>query len=428
MNIYKEVIKNEVFPALGCTEPISVAYAASIAAEGANEDLENLLFIVNQGTYKNGLAVNIPNTNGEKGNLIAGVLGALIAKPEAKMEILKYVTPELLEKAKKLIKEKYFKIQVFPDCANFYVEVQLKTASHHNVCIISGGHTNLVYLERDGKIVLDKRGEVHAKKESDYKDVLKKLKIDDLITLAENIDEEDKVYLKKGIEMNLAISREGAKINKVGHSLMDLENKKLLLDDIFSSTKIMVACAVDARMDGISMPVMSSGGSGNHGVVAFLVPYNVGKHFKISEDVILKSIAFSHLLDAYVKTFTGELSPICGCAIAAGVGAAAGIVYQQKGRDLIGITFAINNLISDIGGMICDGAKSGCAFKVVSSTDAAIRAAYLGIEHKGITEMEGFVGLTAEDTISNLSRITEIGMAKMDSTIVDIMLQKTRRK
>lgn len=428
MNIYKEVIKNEVFPALGCTEPISIALAASIAAEGVNEDPENLLFIVNQGTYKNGLAVNIPNTNGEKGNLIAGVLGALIAKPEAKMEILKYVTPEILAKAKKLIKEKDFKMQVLSDCASFYVEAQLKTANHHNVSIISGGHTNLVYLEKDGKIVLDKRGEIQAKKEAGYKEILKKLKIDDLIALAENIDEEDIAHLKKGIEMNLAISREGAKMQKVGRALMDLEDKKLLLDDIFSSTKIMVACAVDARMDGVPLPVMSSGGSGNHGVVAFLVPYNVGKHFKISDDVILKSIAFSHLLDAYVKTFTGELSPICGCAIAAGVGATAAIVYQQKGRDITGITFAVNNLISDIGGMICDGAKSGCAFKVVSSTDAAIRAAYLGILHKGITEAEGFVGASAEETIQNLNRLTEIGMAKMDATIVDIMLQKTRRK
>ena len=149
---------------------------------------------------------------------------------------------------------------------------------------------------------------------------------------------------------------------------------------------------------------------------------------EVPEETILKSIALSHLLNGYVKVFTGELAPICGCAIAAGVGATAAIVYQQRGGNIPAITLAINNIISDIGGMLCDGAKSGCALKVVSSTDAAIRAAFMGMHDYGITEVEGFVGRSAEETIQNLGSISTVGMSAVDPMIVDIMQEKTANK
>ncbi|HEY9766436.1 MAG TPA: L-serine ammonia-lyase, iron-sulfur-dependent, subunit alpha [Chroococcales cyanobacterium] len=422
MNLYKEVVKHEVFPAMGCTEPIALALGGAIAAEGLDEPLESILFSVNIGTYKNGLAVTIPNTDGEKGNLIAGVLGALIAKPERKMEILKEVSPSLLAQAKKILKEKKVSIGVDPDQTDLYLEVKLNTKNHRSCCIVSGSHTNLIYKEVDKRILLDRRAESSASRRPAYKEPLSRMTVSELVDLAEAIDEDDILFLKRGVEMNLAISQEGMKLKKVGYYLLDLIEKGYLLDDVFASTKIMTACAADARMDGVALPVMSSGGSGNQGIVASLVPYNVGKSFKIEERTIYKSIALSHLLNAYVKVFTGELACICGCAIAAGVGATADIVYQQKGKDLCSIPYAINNLVSDIGGMICDGAKSGCAFKVISSTDAAIRAAYLGIHRHGITRVEGFVGRTVEETIKNLGHIAEIGMAKVDDTIVGIML------
>jgi L-cysteine desulfidase len=424
MNIYKEVVKHEVFPAMGCTEPSSVAYAASVAARGINESPEKLTISVDRGTYKNGLAVTIPNTGGEKGNLIAGVLGALAARPDKKMEVLREVTPRILEDARRLIKSNAAGLKIHPGCTGFFVKVFLETKSHSSECIISGGHTNVVFHELDGEILVDCRNRPASSTDTSYRERLKTQTLAELVSFAEEIDEEDMDYLKTGIEMNLAISREGMKLKKVGSYLLDLLEKGFLLDDVFSSTKIMAACAVDARMDGMALPVMSSGGSGNQGVVASLVPYNVGKHFGISEKTVLKSIALSHLLNSYVKIFIGDLAPICGCAIAAGVGASCGIVYQKNGRDMAALALAVNNLISDLGGMLCDGAKSGCALKVVSSTDAVIRAAYLGMNHYGIHGMEGFVGLSAEDTIRNLGRITEFGMENMDGTIVDIMLEK----
>ncbi|MHC9539165.1 MAG: serine dehydratase subunit alpha family protein [Vulcanimicrobiota bacterium] len=426
MNLYKEVIQHEVFPAMGCTEPIALAYAGSLAAEGIKETVTEISFVVNQGTYKNGLAVTIPNTGGEKGTLIAGTLGSLIARPDREMEILKEVSGDQLVAAKTLIASGRATLSVDNDFNDFYIEAHVSSAGQKGVCIIGGSHTNIIYRELDNKVLLDRRSETKSNQRLQYRETLKGMKIEEIIDLAEAIDQEDLDYLKKGVEMNLEISNLGVKLKKVGFFLLDLQKKGFLMDDIFSSTKIITACAVDARMDGAAMPVMSSGSSGNQGIVASLVPYNVGKHFHIDENTILKSIALSHLLNSYIKVFTGDLAPICGCAIAAGIGAACAIAYQQCRRDMEAITFAINNLVSDIGGMLCDGAKSGCALKVVSSTDAAIRAAYLGINHHGITNKEGFVGITAEDTIKNLGRITLVGMAHVDDTIVGIMMKKSR--
>jgi L-cysteine desulfidase len=202
-------------------------------------------------------------------------------------------------------------------------------------------------------------------------------------------------------------------------------DKGYLLEDVFSSSKILTASAADARMAGLSFPVMSSGGSGNQGIVAILVPYHVGKYFHVEETRIIESIALSHLVNSYIKCFTGDLSPLCGCAIAAGVGAAVAIVYQRDGKDMEKITLAVNNLISDLGGMLCDGAKGGCALKVASSTDSAIRSAYMAMNDHGITQAEGFVGKTAEETIWHLTKISKLGMAGTDEIMLEIMLDKS---
>ncbi len=426
MNILKEVLKHEVFPALGCTEPIAVAYAASVAGKELNDsNIRDIHIIVDPGVYKNGMAVTVPNTNGEHGNLIAGVLGALIKQPELKMEIMKGANEAFIAQAKALIQEKKARVVSDKSKEDLYIEVQLQTDTGTARVVAECGHTNLVLIEKNGKAVFEKKQDDQAGDPSiRYKHILKDMNVADLIDLAEQIDEEDYAYLKSGIEMNLAVSEAGLELEKVGYYFDDLMRKGFLMDDVFGSSKKMTAAAADARMAGMYYPVMSSGGSGNQGVVAILVPYNVGKFFKIDEPTVIRSIAFSHLLNSYIKCHTGDLCPICGCAIAAGVGAAAAIVYQQKGKDMGKITLAVNNLISDLGGMLCDGAKSGCALKVVSSTDSAIRSAYMAINDHGITSIEGFVGKSAEETIRNLTKITDIGMAKVDDTMIEIMMKK----
>lgn len=424
MNLLKQVFTHEVFPALGCTEPIAVAYAASLAASQIKTPIQSLKLIVDPGVYKNGMAVTVPNTNGQKGNVIAGVLGALIKKPELKMEILQAATSDLIEAAQAIIADDHATLVFDPQKTDLFIEAEVHSQGHWSKAILAHGHTNLIYLEKDGQVLVDQKASNTAHQGHPYKTILKSTSLAELVNLAQNLDEEDAAFIHQGIAMNLAMAEAGQSLGKVGHFISDLVMKGFLVSDIIATCKIMTASASDARMTGLNRPVMSSGGSGNQGIVAILVPHLVGQAFNIPEQKILESIALSHLLNSYIKCYTGDISPLCGCAIAAGVGAAAAVVYQQAGKDIQKITLAVNNLISDLGGMLCDGAKSGCALKVVSSTDSAIRSAYMALSNHGITEKEGFIGRTAEETIANLSQISAIGMAAVDQTMLEIMARK----
>lgn len=428
MNLYKEIIQHEVFPALGCTEPIAAAYTASIAAAELGERPESIQVTVDAGVFKNGFAVTVPNSNGEKGNMIATALGALIANPKLKMEILQGVNEGILSRAKQMLADN--KVTIFCDReqATLFIDVTVTSASGSARAVVQGGHTNLVILEKNGESLININNHAEQNNKQSYREILGKLTVAEMIDLLDKLDEDDFSYLRKGISMNLAIAEKGKGLKKVGYYVADLVSKGLLVDDAVSNSKVLAAAASDARMSGLAMPVMSSGGSGNQGIVSSLVPYCIGLSEGIPERTIFKSIALSHVINAFIKCYTGDLAPICGCAIAAGVGAAAAIVYQQAGKDIKKIDLAVNTLISDLGGMLCDGAKGGCALKVVSSADSAIRAAYMALNGHGITDAEGFIGKSAEETIKNMSRISEIGMSQVDATMLDIMLEKSSRQ
>lgn len=424
--LLKQVLKNQVYPAMGCTEPVAAALCAAKAASLVKGKIRKAVIYVDNATYKNGLAVRLPNTKEERGNQLAAALGLIIKKPKLNMEILKAATPTKVKEAKKLLAANILKLKI-KNKKNFYIEAQVLTDKKEKAtAILCSHHTNFIYLALNNKILKNEKEQ--KKQNCSFNNLLKKATLKDLINQADKADKEDLKYIKKGVLMNLKAAQEGKKLKKVGYYLQSLVNKKILSKNIVNNTKILCALAADARMDGAALPVMSSGESGNQGIVAILAPYNVGKALKVKEETILKSIALSHLLNAYVKTWTGGLAPICGCAIAAGVGAAAALVYQQKGSDTAKITLAINNIISDIGGMLCDGAKSGCALKVVSSVDSALRAAFMATNNYGINEIEGFVGKNAQATIQNLSRISSIGMINVDNTILNIMEEKAKCK
>lgn len=424
VSLYRQLISHEVFPALGCTEPTAVAYAASVAASKLSGPPETVHIVVDAGVFKNGFAVTVPNTDGERGNLIAGALGALVAKPDLKMQILQGADEAKLKQARAMVLAKHVSIALAPLKTDLYIDVTVTSGADCCRAVLKGGHTNLVLLEKNSEVLYESNSPQREKSGHEYRELLSALTLADMLDLLDDLDRSDLEYIQTGVVMNLAIAEAGKKLKKVGFYMSDLLGRGLLMDDVMSSSKILTASASDARMSGLSFPAMSSGGSGNQGIVAILVPYNVGRRFGIDDNTILKSIALSHLINGYTKCFTGDLSPICGCAIAAGVGAAAAIVYQQTGKDMGKITLAVNTLISDLGGMLCDGAKGGCALKVASSTESAVRAAYMAINGHGITEEEGFVGRTAEETIQNLSKISAKGMALVDTTMLQIMQSK----
>jgi L-cysteine desulfidase len=449
MNLLKEVLANEVFPAFGCTEPVSCAYAAATAAAHLGEPVKRLLLRVDPGTYKNGAAVVVPHSGGTKGNLIAAVLGAVLAKPDAKLELLQSVTGDILRTAKALCDSGCCRIECLTDRTDFRVEVEVAGDLHQVACVLAGGHTRIAHIERDGQAVFQaesprgteevvehalsicedffrqpppspsSRDELPA-----YRLALKKLNMAEVLALAEAVDDEDRAFLRRGVEMNLAISEWGFEAGGTAQQLLQMQRDGYLTDDMFYRAKLRVASAVDARMAGMSQAAMTSGGSGNQGIVAILTPYIVGREMGIDADRIIKSIAAAHLVNAYVKCFVGEISVICGCAMAAGIASATAIVYQQKGIDLMRITLAVNNVIGDLGGLICDGAKPGCAMKAVTAVDTAIRSGLMALKGFGLSADDGLVGLNIEDSLRNLGRITLDGMFQVDPTILRILQEK----
>jgi L-cysteine desulfidase len=425
VNLLKDVLANEVYPAFGCTEPISCAYAAAIAAAQLGEPVEGLTLKVDAGTYKNGAAVVVPCSGGAKGNLIAAALGAVLAKPEAKLLLLEDVTAEVLGRSQTLLDGGSCRIECVNDATGFSVDVVVTGRQHCARCVLAGGHVNIERIEKDNQVVFEAN---HGPAESAglaYRHDLQQMSMAAVLELVEGLDADDRTYLRRGIEMNLAMSEWGFEVGGVAQQLRLMQREAFLADDMFFRTKLRVASAVDGRMAGMSQAVMTSGGSGNQGVVAILTPYIVGREMGVPAERIVQSIAVAHLVNAYIKCFLGEISVICGCAMAAGIASATAIVYQQVGIDIQRITLAVNNVIGDLSGLICDGAKPGCAMKAITAVDTAIRSALMALKGYGLTADDGLVGQTVEESLRNLGRITLEGMFRVDPTMLTILQGKT---
>jgi L-cysteine desulfidase len=427
MSLLQEIFNHEVFPAVGCTEPISCAYTCAAAAEILGAPVEKLELIVDPGTYKNAAAVTIPNSRGQKGNVIAAAMGATIAKSGQRMEILKEVTPEVLEKAQEFIADGSLAYSCNEDLKEFQIEALVRGSGSTVRCIVSEGHTNITCLEKDGNSIIASHPHAAPSGNGGYRDRLRGMKLEDVLKEVIVLDDELRSYIQRGIDMNMAISEKGVDLKRNAFQLKHMMNRGLMADDLFYRVKQRVASALDARMGGLAEPVMTSGGSGNQGVLTILLPYLVGRHQDIELDRIHESVAISHAVNSYIKCFTGELSVICGCAIAASISAAIAIVYQKAGIDMEKMTLAIDNIIADLCGIICDGAKSGCSMKIVTGADTALRSAFMAIAGYGVSKDDGVIGGSAEESIRNLSKISLEGMGLVDSTVVHILQGKTRR-
>ena len=426
MNLLKEIFANEVFPAVGCTEPISCAYTAAAAVEQIKGPLESVEILVDPGTFKNGAGVTVPNSGGRKGNLIAAALGAVIARSSLRLEILKDVTPEILARAVALIDDGVVKYGCKEEENRFHIEV-LATGSGSRVrCVVSEGHTNITLLEKDGTSIVDTHPHAGSM-EKNYRDVMRGMKLEELLRTAIKLDDETRAYIQRGIDMNMAIADKGVDMKRTGHQIRHMMREGLKADDIFYQVKFKVACAVDARMGGMPEAVMTSGGSGNQGTLAILCPYVVGRYKDVEIGRIQESIAISHAVNSYIKCFCGELSVICGCAIAAAIGSSVAMVYQQDGIDMEKISFAIDNVIGDLCGIICDGAKPGCSMKIVSGAETAMRAAFMAWAGYGLSPADGVLGSSPEESILNISKVGLEGMLRVDPTVVHIIQGKGGR-
>ena len=421
--LYLRTLKKEVVPSEGCTEPIAIAYAASIAAEHLKGETKEVNIYLSKNVIKNALGVGIPGTGGV-GIEIAAALGISIQKSYKKLTILSNFTEDELKKAKEIVDKNIINIKQKNTNKALYIEVELLSETSKSKVIIEDTHTNVTLIECDDEIIMDNNSEVSEDLEEDYK----LFKIADIYNFAKEADFDDIKFILESAKMNEKVSEEGLKGDyglQVGSKIIEKGNFNLFSND--ASNKIIAASAAasDARMDGCAMPIMTTAGSGNQGIACSIPVAQTARLLDKSEEELARALVLSNLVTIRIKKHMGRLSPLCGAGIAGATGASCGITYLLGG-DLENINYCINNMISDLSGMICDGAKETCALKIATGTNAAIQCANLAINGISATANDGIVAKDVEETIESIETLIQNGFKNVDDTILNIMLEKKK--
>ena len=419
---FLEVLKNGVKPALGCTEPVAVGLATAKAYEVVKGELENIEVNVSPNIYKNGMGVGIPGTK-EIGLVFAAALGITCGDANLGFEVFRNVNDNSVAEAEKLVQADKVRINLEVDEGNFFIKAIVKTSNGQGICIIRDTHINIVFVSANDKVIYQK--EDHNKvSEAKVTDNLGDVTLIDIRNYVENVPYSDIQFMLDGVKLNMDIAKVGLEEKSgpgLGAAMNALMGEGVMQKDVINQARIMTAAACDARMAGINMPVMSSAGSGNHGITAIIPPTVVCEFMGYDDEKLARTLAFSHLTTAYIKVYTGGLSPVCGCAVAAGIGASASITWALGG-DNIQIGGAIKNMVGALAGMVCDGAKGGCAFKLSTASSEAIIQAKLAMANVFINDTDGIVDPVAEQTIKNLGKFCIEGMKSADSEIIHIMM------
>lgn len=428
----KDILRIQVAPALGCTEPVAIALGAAAAVSVLPEkSIDQLTVCVDPNIYKNGLSVSIPGTDGQSGLDFAGALGALGGDPTLKLEVLAPIDAGTVSAARQLIDQNKVTVNLLSEQTGLYIRITVKSGSHTAESIIKDMHDNIVSLTLNGQSVPDSPLLRDASGENGdlglpaLESWLKTVSVADVIAFLDDLDAADFAFLEQGIHTNKELALYGIKHGSglgVGKTLERLARQGLIKRDMILSARILTSAAADARMSGVKMTAMASAGSGNHGLTAILPICAVQDFLDVTFQTVLEAIALSHMITAYIKAFTGRLSAVCGCSIAAGAGAAAGVCYMLGG-DIRHIASAIKNLIEDLAGVICDGAKPGCALKLSTAAGTAVQAALFSL-HGVNVRPTGIISVTPEQTMKNIGTLSTQGMIETDRTILKIMLEK----
>lgn len=430
MHEYIELIKKEVKPALGCTEPIAVALAVAKACEvlgvSGNTGAE-LEVKVSGNILKNGMGVGIPGT-GMVGLYIASALALFCGKSAYGLEVLKDLTPGDVDAAKKFVDDKRVCISLAETDKKLYVEAVCTCGGRTSRVIIADNHDSIVYVEKDGEVVCDLRmaedapdGAAGGQKTTlDYK-----LTVDKIYDFACNTPLEDIEFILEGAEMNMALAREGLKLEyglRVGRTILDHKHSEVFGSGLMNTCMALTAAASDARMAGCTLPAMSNSGSGNQGITVSMPVVAAAQELCADREQLARALVLSNLIAIHIKGYLGKLSALCGCVIAS-TGSSCGIV-MLKGGTLEQIKYAIKNMVGNITGMVCDGAKVGCALKVASGVSSSVQSAILALENICISSHDGIIDEDVEKTIQNLATIGSKGMQSTDNMILDIMVCK----
>jgi len=428
----KDILNIEVAPSLGCTEPSAVGLCtASARTLLGGEKLDSMELWLSSNIFKNAYAVAIPGTGGEVGIDLAAALGYICGDPALKLQVLEPANPKAIKDGKRLISEGRVKINLLKEKGGIYVKARLISGQNISEAVIEKTHDNLVSLRLNHQEVAESplitdsaAGHDSLQKLEGF---LRSRSLEELVVLVENMDDDDYDFIRRGVDYNLQLSSHGLAFGcglGVGKTLEFLCREGLIEKDMILQSRIMTSAACDARMSGAKLPAMSSAGSGNHGLTAVLPVWAVKDYLKgIDEKVVLKAIGLSHVITGYIKSHTGRLSAVCGCSVAAGAGAASGVTWLMGGN-LNHIAGAIKNLISDLAGVICDGAKGSCALKLSTAAGTAVQSALFSLHGVNVKESDGIIALSPEQTMKNIGEISTEGMIETDRTILRIMIDK----
>lgn len=414
-----KVVKENSAPALGCTEPVAVAYAAAVANKYFRGDVSTIKILVSKNIYKNGKSVIVPGT-GESGLALAGSLGFVGGNSDRGFMVLKDINEDYVKSAKSLLRDNKVNIGVKEGTPDIYIDFIVKGKEEIVETVVQDGHTNLIKVSINNKDIYNKS---MSNEKSSSNDFLKELNFKMMRKITEEIDLKDIDFIKYGIEQNMKAAEEGLMHNYglgIGISLKTLEEDGLLKVDVARKSRIMTAAAADMRMGGGNCEIITSGGSGNQGIGVTLPIMIVAKELNVDENRMVRAAFFGNIVNCYIKAFAGKLSGMCGCSIGAGIGATVGITWMLNGSDKQ-IEGACNNMFANISGMICDGAKDTCSLKLSTSAEESVLSAFLALKGTIANPGIGIVGQNIEETIKNIGYLSRKAFTIVDDVLIDII-------
>lgn len=426
-----KLIKDDMKPALGVTEPGAISYAVSTARKYIDGDIIHVSLNMNSGMYKNAFTCGIPNSS-FSGNLYAAALGAVAGKPEKGLESLADVTAEDNECARRLVESGVIEARISEISSEIYIEATVMTSSGDATVIIQHSHTNIVKILVNGMVIYQSQddgckcmGTCENKIEEATKAKIHTYTLQNIYDYIVSVDYSEIEFILDAYKMNMKLFEEGLQSEKTSFiKYLKKENNDLIISkDENKTASLLCNGAIEARVLGLDKPAMSITGSGAHGIIATLPLYAVVHINSISQEILCRATALSYLICMYIKEYSGKLSAFCGCGIAAGTGMACGLVYLYGGG-MTEICRCINNMSSGITGMVCDGGNHGCVMKGVVAVDAAFKAAKLACNGVHISGEHGINGMSPEQTMKNMGLIASPGMCETEKTIVEIMKNK----
>ncbi len=416
-----DLIHQEVVPAIGCTEPIAVALCVAKATETLETKPERINVLLSANILKNAMGVGIPGT-GMIGLPIAIALGALIGKSEYQLEVLKDSTPDVVEEGKRFIEEKRIHISLKENIEEkLYIEVCCEAGDDKATAVIAGGHTTFIYIEHNGEVQFQKQHTASCEKEEECLE----LTLRKVYDFALNTPLDEISFILETARLNKAAAErsfEGNYGHGLGKMLRGTYEHKVMGDSVFSHILSYTSGACDARMAGAMIPVMSNSGSGNQGISATLPVLVFAEENDKSEEELIRALMLSHLTVIYIKQSLGRLSALCGCVVAA-TGSSCGITWLMGGT-YDQVAYAVQNMIANLTGMICDGAKPSCALKVTTGVSTAVLSAIMAMENRCVTSVEGIIDEDVDQSIRNLTKIGSKGMNETDKLVLEIMTGK----